>query len=34
VVIVTPRELGAFRVRPLPAVVLLHPQLRGPPAVV
>jgi len=32
VVVVTPRVLGAYVVRPLPAVVQIHPQLRGPPS--
>ena len=27
----TPYELGSFAVQPLPAVALIHPQLRGPP---
>ena len=30
-VIVTPRELGVFCLRPLPSISLLRPQLRGPP---
>jgi hypothetical protein len=30
---VTPRELGSFALQPLPAVLLSHPLLRGPPAI-
>ncbi|HVU99071.1 MAG TPA: hypothetical protein VHE34_27805 [Puia sp.] len=33
-VIVTPRELGVFCLRPLPSVSLIRPQLRGPPLAV
>ncbi|HLZ89005.1 MAG TPA: hypothetical protein VKQ52_17240 [Puia sp.] len=31
VIYVTPHALGPFAIRPLPAVTLFHPQLRGPP---
>lgn len=30
-VIITPRELGIYCLSPFPSVILLHPQLRGPP---
>jgi hypothetical protein len=30
-VVITPRELGIYCLRPLPSVSLLRPQLRGPP---
>ena len=34
VIHVTRYELGAFALLPLPAVTLIHPQLRGPPYIV